>query len=50
MVRIGVWCVVQNHCLVETPPKDTEIFDVVAKDAGAVVLIQTMSTREIIEI
>lgn len=46
MVRVGVWCVVQNHRLGEIPPKDAEIFDVVAEDAGTIVLIQTMPTRE----
>lgn len=46
MVWVCVWCVVQDHRLAEIPPQGAEIFDVVAEDAGTVVLIQTMSTRE----
>lgn len=47
MVRVCVGCVVQNDRLGEIPPEDAEIFDVVAENAGAVVLIQSMSTREV---
>ena len=46
MVRVGVRCVVQNHRLGEISPKTIEIFDVVAEDTGAIILIQTMPTRE----
>ena len=49
MVWVCVRRVVQNNCLGEIPPEDAEIFDVVAENAGAVVLIQTMSTREIVD-
>lgn len=48
MVRVCVGCVVQDDRLGEIPPENAEIFDVVAENAGTVVLIQTMSTREII--
>lgn len=48
MVRVRVGRVVQNDRLGEIPPDDVEIFDVVTENAGAVVLIQTMSTREIV--
>lgn len=47
MVRVRVGRIVQNDCLGEIPPEDVEIFDVVTENAGAVVLIQTMSTKEI---
>lgn len=47
MVRVCVGRVVQDDRLGEIPPEDAEIFDVVAENAGAVVLIQTMSTGEI---
>lgn len=46
MVRVCVRCVVQDNRLGKIPPEDAEIFDVVAKNAGAVVLIQAMSARE----
>lgn len=40
-------CIIQNHRLLQIPPEDAEIFDVVAKNTGTVVLIQPVSTREI---
>lgn len=43
-VRVGG--VVQDHHLGQVPPQDAEVFDVVALDAGAVLLIQTMSAGE----
>lgn len=46
MVRICVGRIVQNHRLGQIPPKEAEIFDVVAEDASTVVLIQAMSTRK----
>lgn len=48
MVRVCVGRVVQNNRLGEIPPEDAEIFDVMAENAGTVVLIQTMPTREIV--
>lgn len=45
MVRVCVWCVVQNHGLGEIPPQEAEILDVVAEDADAVVLVQAVSAR-----
>lgn len=38
--------VVQNDSLGEIPPEDAQIFDVVAENAGTIVLIQTVSRRE----
>lgn len=46
MVRVCVWCVVQNHRLGEISAQTTEIFDVMSEDASTVVLIQTMSARK----
>lgn len=46
MVWVCVGCVVQNHRLGEVPPQNAEIFDVVAKNTGTVVLIEAMSTKE----
>lgn len=46
MVGVCVGRVVQNNSLGEIPPEDAEIFGVVAEDTGTIVLIQTMSTRE----
>lgn len=37
--------VVQDDRLGEVPPEDAEIFDVVAENAGTIVLIQTMSNK-----
>ncbi len=46
MVRVRVGRIVQNDRLGEVPPEDAEIFDVVAENAGAIILIQTMSAKE----
>ena len=48
MVRICVRCIVQNNCLCEIPPENAEIFDVVSEHTGTVILVQTVSTRGII--
>lgn len=46
MIGVSVGRVVQNNSLGEIPPEDAEIFDVVAKNAGTIILIQAMSTRK----
>lgn len=46
MVGVRVGGVVQDDSLGKVPPEDTEIFDVVAENARAVLLIQTMSAAE----
>lgn len=46
MVRISVGSIVQNHRLCKVSSKNAEIFDVVSKNAGAIVLIQTVSATE----
>lgn len=45
MVGVCVGRVVQDDRLGEVPPEDAEIFDVVAENAGTIVLIQTMSKK-----
>lgn len=46
MIGVRVGRIVQNNSLGEIPPEDTEIFDVVAKNTGTIILIQAMSTRK----
>lgn len=46
MIGVSVGRVVQNNSLGEIPPEDTEVFDVVAKNTGTIILIQAMSTRK----
>lgn len=46
MVGVCVRRVVQDDRLGKVPPEDAEIFDVVAKNAGAIILMQTMSKGE----
>lgn len=43
-VRVGG--VVQDDRLGQVPPQDAEVFDVVALNAGAILLIQTMPAGE----
>lgn len=46
MMGVSVGRVVQNNSLGKIPPEDAEIFDVVAKNTGTIILIQAMSTRK----
>lgn len=46
MIGVRVGGVVQDDRLGQVPPQDAEVFDVVALNAGAILLIQTMPAGE----
>lgn len=50
MIGVSVGRVVQNNSLGEIPPEDTEVFDVVAKNTGTIILIQAMSRRKHVDV
>lgn len=46
MVGVCVWSIVQNHRFSKVPLKYAQILDIVPKNTGTVLLIQTVSTKE----